>query len=30
MDWQWKGDVFPLNKGEYEVVKARLQQEEEV
>lgn len=30
MEWQWKGDVFPLNKGEYEQVKARLQQEEEV
>ena len=29
LDWQWKGDTFPLSKGEYESVKAALKTEME-
>ena len=29
LDWQWKGEVFPLNKHEYEMVKTRLNLEED-
>jgi DNA polymerase epsilon subunit 1 len=30
LEWQWKGEVFPLNKNEYEMVKTRLNQEEDI
>jgi DNA polymerase epsilon subunit 1 len=29
MEWQWKGEYFPLNRKEYEHVKMQLQYEEE-
>ncbi|CAG9312003.1 unnamed protein product [Blepharisma stoltei] len=27
LEWEWRGEVFPLKKGEYEGVKAQLEQE---
>lgn len=29
LDWQWKGEVFPLNKNEVAMLKTRLEQAEE-
>lgn len=29
LEWQWKGEIFPLNRNEVAMVKARLEMEEE-
>ena len=30
LDWQWRGDMLPLNRREFEMVKGQLQQEMEM
>ena len=28
LEWQWKGEVFPINRGEFEQIKCQLNEEE--